>query len=284
MIKIRAFRNLFISLLLLASTLPASADRSDIEASLKSEYRQKVFMLRHFYAGQKLRFNSEGTLIKGAGQGYWSSDGLVEIGTVSFEKNGTLLLTGNRIASVFDYKKGKFKNFKTALKLDIEVESDPNRNDLQSFRTVLETILTPDSGQLAKTAPSYWSCWFSGKIEPDGKKNWKCVDSQSPTTTTAKDGTAERVRNELSAPHPLHTPDPSYTEIAKKIGLQGVTVLQVVINEKGDASKFLIVRPLGAGLDDAAVDAVRGWKFTPAEKAGTPVSVQVNIEVNFRLY
>jgi TonB family protein len=45
-----------------------------------------------------------------------------------------------------------------------------------------------------------------------------------------------------------------------------------------------VQRSLGMGLDDKALEAVRTWRFEPALKDGRPVAVQVNIEVNFRLY
>ena len=45
-----------------------------------------------------------------------------------------------------------------------------------------------------------------------------------------------------------------------------------------------VARSLGMGLDQKAIQAVRNWKFEPAMKDGKPVAVQINVEVNFRLY
>jgi TonB family protein len=50
----------------------------------------------------------------------------------------------------------------------------------------------------------------------------------------------------------------------------------------GGAQK--VARSLGMGLDQKAIEAVRQWKFEPAMKDGRPVAVQINVEVNFRLY
>ena len=85
------------------------------------------------------------------------------------------------------------------------------------------------------------------------------------------------------APRPRSTPDPNYTRVAKDRQLQGMTVLWCVINEKGQVEEIRIARPLGLGLDDTAVAAVRNWKFDPAMQNGQPVTVQIYIEVNFRL-
>jgi outer membrane biosynthesis protein TonB len=45
-----------------------------------------------------------------------------------------------------------------------------------------------------------------------------------------------------------------------------------------------VVKPLGLGLDEEAVHAVTSWTFTPSQKDGSAVAVQINVEVTFRLY
>jgi TonB family protein len=66
------------------------------------------------------------------------------------------------------------------------------------------------------------------------------------------------------------------------MGVRGTSVLWVKLNEKGETSDIMVMRPLGGGLDDKAVEAVRRWRFEPARREGKPVPVQINIEVNFR--
>ncbi|MBV9086323.1 MAG: energy transducer TonB, partial [Acidobacteriaceae bacterium] len=61
-------------------------------------------------------------------------------------------------------------------------------------------------------------------------------------------------------------------------------VLWVVIGPDGRVHEVKVSRPLGLGLDEKAVEAVRQWKFEPARKDNQPVPVQVSIEVSFRLY
>jgi TonB family protein len=88
----------------------------------------------------------------------------------------------------------------------------------------------------------------------------------------------------VSAPKPLYTPDPEYSEEARKAKYQGVVVLWLVIGPDGRPREIKIARPLGMGLDQKAVEAVRTWRFDPARKDGQPVAVQMNVEVSFRLY
>ncbi len=97
-------------------------------------------------------------------------------------------------------------------------------------------------------------------------------------------GGAYRVGGGVSAPRALYQPDPEYSEEARKAKYQGTVMLWVVIGPDGRVHDMKVVRPLGLGLDEKAIEAVKQWKFEPARKDGQPVAVQVNIEVNFRLY
>jgi protein TonB len=93
-----------------------------------------------------------------------------------------------------------------------------------------------------------------------------------------------RVGGGVSAPRILFSPDPDYSEEARKAKYQGTVVLWVVVGPDGRTRDIRVQRSLGLGLDEKAMEAVRTWKFEPARKDGQPVAVQINVEVNFRLY
>lgn len=93
-----------------------------------------------------------------------------------------------------------------------------------------------------------------------------------------------RVGGGVSAPRILYAPDPEYSEEARKAKYQGTVVLWVVVGPDGRPRDIRVQRSLGLGLDEKAMEAVRTWKFDPARKDGQPVAVQINVEVNFRLY
>ena len=97
-------------------------------------------------------------------------------------------------------------------------------------------------------------------------------------------GGAYRVGGGVSAPRIVYSPDPDYSEEARKAKYQGTVVLWVVVGPDGRTRDIRVQRSLGLGLDEKAMDAVRTWKFEPARKDGQPVAVQINVEVNFRLY
>jgi len=97
-------------------------------------------------------------------------------------------------------------------------------------------------------------------------------------------GGAFRVGGGVSAPKPIYTPDPEYSEEARKAKYQGTCVLWLVVGPDGKPRDIKVARTLGLGLDEKAIEAVKQWKFEPAMKDGKPVAVMINVEVSFRLY
>ncbi len=97
-------------------------------------------------------------------------------------------------------------------------------------------------------------------------------------------GGAFRVGGGVEPPKMLYAPDPIYSEEARQAQLQGTVVLWLIVDENGLPMNIRVQRSLGMGLDEAAIAAVKQWKFGPATKNGQPVRVMINVEVNFRLY
>jgi protein TonB len=77
--------------------------------------------------------------------------------------------------------------------------------------------------------------------------------------------------------------EPEYSDEARKAHFQGVVVVAAQICTDGLAHEVHIVRPLGLGLDEKAIEAVARWKFRPAIADGRPVAWPATIEVTFRL-
>ncbi len=105
-----------------------------------------------------------------------------------------------------------------------------------------------------------------------------------PGTGGGIGGGVYRVGGGVTAPRTIDAPDPEYSEEARKAKYQGTVVLWVIVGPDGRIHDVKVQRSLGLGLDEKAVEAVKRWRFEPARKDGQPVSVQVNVEVNFRLY
>jgi TonB family protein len=88
----------------------------------------------------------------------------------------------------------------------------------------------------------------------------------------------------VSNPTLIFAPDPEFSDEARRAKYQGVCVVGVIVDAIGNPQHVHIVRALGMGLDEKAMEAVRQYKFKPAVFKGKNVAVEVNIEVNFRIY
>lgn len=92
------------------------------------------------------------------------------------------------------------------------------------------------------------------------------------------------VGNGVSMPRAIYSPEPEFSEEARRVKLQGEVTLLATIGADGLPRNLTVVRSLGMGLDEKALEKVRTWRFDPARKDGRPVAVQMNIIVNFHLY
>lgn len=86
-----------------------------------------------------------------------------------------------------------------------------------------------------------------------------------------------------SPPKVLYKVDPDYSEEARKARYMGTVVFSLVVDASGHATHIRVVRSLGPGLDQKAMEAITRWRFTPGMRDGAPVATWANIEVNFRL-
>jgi len=92
-----------------------------------------------------------------------------------------------------------------------------------------------------------------------------------------------RVGGGVSQPAVIFKVDPEYSEEARKAKYSGTVMLAVIVDVDGHARDIHVVKSLGMGLDEKAIEAVEKWKFKPGMKGGTAVNVRATIEVNFRL-
>jgi TonB family protein len=76
---------------------------------------------------------------------------------------------------------------------------------------------------------------------------------------------------------------PVYTDEARRRAIEGDVVLEIVVRRDGTVGNVNVLRSLGAGLEQRAIDAVRQWKFDPARRLGAAVDVVVEVSVEFKL-
>jgi len=87
----------------------------------------------------------------------------------------------------------------------------------------------------------------------------------------------------VSAPVLVKEVKPQYTPEAKDAKIQGVVTLECVVQPDGTIGDVEVTKPLDAGLDQAAITAVKQWRFEPGKKDGKPVRVQITLEMTFTL-
>jgi TonB family protein len=92
-------------------------------------------------------------------------------------------------------------------------------------------------------------------------------------------------QNGVTNPVPLIQPLPPYTTEARNARAEGVVVLYAIIRKDGSVDAVKIIKGLGYGLDESAIDTVASkWRFKPGTQHGVPVDVIANIEVRFKLF
>jgi TonB family protein len=104
-----------------------------------------------------------------------------------------------------------------------------------------------------------------------------------PGSGAGTGGGPYRAGSGITAPQIVREVKPDYTEEARRRSVSGDVVLEIVVRSDGRVGDVKLLRGLGLGLDQKAIDAVRQWRFAPARRMGTPVDVIVEVAVEFRL-
>lgn len=98
------------------------------------------------------------------------------------------------------------------------------------------------------------------------------------------DSVLYRVGNGVKAPYAIYSPEPEYSEEARKAKYQSEVMVAGTVDPRGAFTDLCVSQAAGEGLDEKAMEAVKTWKFEPATLRGEPVVVRINVEVSFRLY
>ncbi len=88
----------------------------------------------------------------------------------------------------------------------------------------------------------------------------------------------------VSNPIPIVTPEAEFSDEARRQKYQGVCMISIIVDTHGYPQDPRVIQPLGMGLDEKALAAVKLYRFKPALKDGKPVNARIWVAVNFRLY
>jgi protein TonB len=97
-------------------------------------------------------------------------------------------------------------------------------------------------------------------------------------------GGPRRIGSGVSAPVLIFSVEPEFSEEARRAKAAGNVLVNLWVDEKGNPMHVHAIRGIGLGLDEKAVAAVKLYKFKPAMENGKPVTVEMNVEVNFQIF
>jgi TonB family protein len=115
-------------------------------------------------------------------------------------------------------------------------------------------------------------------------------DSAPPVSLSEKDhppicrGKESDAPGCITAPHATYAPEPEYPKKESKARHRGTVLLELVVDRDGLPRNVEVSRPLSPDFDEAAINAVKTWRFTPATQDSKPIATRIKVEVSFRLY
>jgi TonB family protein len=288
---------------------------SDLEQRLRDQYKDKSFVLRGFNQGARLTYDSGGVPDSAsANPGDWTVDGFVRVTSVDLSGQ-RLTIKAERlylgVAGGMGFQfwqpkldKDKEKKEKKARELRIEVAVNPGGDTAEA--ALSKIFLTADD-RLAELVPDHWKpcllaastgkaamhltdCRFSlefaaipGVVFPS-EENRRPEKADSDATALYGEIVPNTDRS-ITPPKIVNQLNPEFSEEARSTKYQGSITLAITVDKTGRAKSIRIMRPIGVGLDQKAVEAVSKWQFEPALKDGEPIAMApIMVEVDFHLY
>ena len=108
--------------------------------------------------------------------------------------------------------------------------------------------------------------------------------STGPHVGTGPEGIYPAGAHGVTVPQVIYSPEPSFSDEARKSKTQGKVTLLLVVGKDGRPYNIRVRESLGMGLDEKAIEAVNRWRFRAATRNGQPVATQIAVEVEFHLY
>jgi TonB family protein len=262
-----------VAMVVAAGLFGQAVSPQEVEDALTTELKDKILTLRAFYPDERLRFVADGRYLGKSTPRSWTLWANIAVARVAVKRE-SLVLQGERIFAVRGNKDHEFQYVRSKKKVKVQIEFAGEPITVQSAHSALAKIFLSKNERLSSFVPPEWQQIVRQAEEPQ--------TLHSSVSTAGQQ--ALKVGTGITPPRVVFSPDPFYEEEARRVGYQGRVVLWTVLDEQGKILDLRIARPLGMGLDERAIEAVRRWRFEPAKKDGVPVRIQLNIEVNFHLW
>jgi TonB family protein len=163
--------------------------------------------------------------------------------------------------------------------------------DLDSGKTVLKSRVAGKpaeavevTGETVRVRLAYEEKFFSATLTAanDELRTWWQLERLTPQVIDAPG--AFRVGGEVAPPVAVRRVEPLYPEAARRNGVRGIVVLQVLVGKDGRVKDAVVVQGLPYGLGDSALDSIRKWQFRPATRNGEPVDAIFDMTFSFRTW
>src|SRR6266853_2811499 len=241
-------------LLLAASFLQAVvAHGESVKDALNHKYKKQVLGLRSPFPHGDLRFDSAGQALHERPAGSWLVYGGIYVEKLSLSSD-TLRLEGPRGVLSQSNKERKPVLIRMGKSLKVEIHLDQPLKSFEEAQAVLGRVFFLDADASEHAKPEF-------RRADDSTSGEQIYHG-------GKDGT--------KFPKVLFTPEPEFSEEARKAKFQGNVVLNLVVEKAGNVDRIKIEKAAGMGLDENAVERVKGWSFEPATRNGQPVAAEMN--------
>ncbi len=266
-----------------------------------------MFLLRNFYSSKRLIYDAHGQIASPADVGDWTEDAVIKIKGIRISHD-RLQVGANRIR-VFAKSKSELGLVQSTEAVSIEIRLEPQLRNVNDIDAILSRVFLAPGNRLSDLVPDYWKpcvkvaltesddpqfhgCHFSGELAAlTGVGSYAKDDpamsvalSGADIVHMGPDNKLHHFEKGLSPARVTYQHIPEFSEAARQAKFQGIVILGLIVDSLGSPKSIHVIGPLGFGLDAKAVSAVEGWKFTPAEKDGQPVAMEMAVETDFHLY
>jgi TonB family protein len=265
------------TVLLACAPAAQSQDLKALEKDLEANLKGKVLTLKRFGNSNWLRFDAEGQLLDSGSPVPWTLYSKFEVTDVRL-RSQKLEINGNRMFVRFDENQ-QMLHLRTKERVTVEVSFESGKALDSQVRATLPTVFLGSGESLALYVPECWHSFLAPETVSPRKRPSERAEEllrQHPERVRVASGVAE-------AKNISRTP-PRYPDVARRGRIGGTVVLDAIIGTDGSMQEIRIKQPAGMGLDEAAIEAVQQWKYSPTMLMGVPVEVETVIKVVFKAY
>ena len=168
----------------------------------------------------------------------------------------------------------------------VVVPREPPKLAAQETIVAAPEIKLPLGAQIGDPSSLFTNWRSDGKGGPGGIGDKGCCDGVGNFVGShAGEGPPGNYPGgRVTMPEATYSPEPSFSDEARKAKFQGMVLLMLVVGKDGRPYNIRVRQSLGMGLDEKAIEAVKNWRFRPATLNGQPVATQIAVQVDFHLY